>query len=291
MNKVGTAGTRRQAQTNIKIIGIKTHQPVAKWACKTDSVCWILLMSAFWASPAPKIANKINAPTKAGNVDHIKLRIWSNKSASTTAAERLVDSESGEHLSPKTAPEMIAPATNAGLMPIVIPIPKNAIPTVDITVNADPTAVPTNAQTTKTEGMNQFTLIILKPTSINVGMMPAAIQTLINAPTRIKMKIGIIPVSIPDLIPSLIACQLNPRILAQIVNNPNTKSTGVWGDNPHLITPVPKIANMTIKTKLASRVFTFCILFLLNLANKKSRLYLKYNWDELTVVPPKLDPP
>ncbi len=34
----------------------------------------------------------------------------------------------GDILSPKTAPETIAPTTSAGFRPSVVPIPKNAIP-------------------------------------------------------------------------------------------------------------------------------------------------------------------
>ncbi|BDQ59635.1 hypothetical protein EfsSVR2331_37600 [Enterococcus faecalis] len=109
----------------------------------------------------------------AGTVDHIKFFICLNKSASTIAAAKFVDSDKGDILSPKTEPETIAPTTKAGFNPKVLPIPKKAIPIVDITVKALPTALPTIAQTIKTDGTNHLTLIILKPKTIIVGIIPA----------------------------------------------------------------------------------------------------------------------
>lgn len=70
------------------------------------------------------------------------------------ADARLVESESGDVLSPKIAPEMMAPATKAGLKPIVVPIPKSAIPIVEMMVKALPMDVPIIAQTRNTEGTN-----------------------------------------------------------------------------------------------------------------------------------------
>ena len=90
----------------------------------------------------------------AGTVDHIICLICLNRSASTIAAAKLVDSDRGDILSPKTAPDTIAPTTKAGFSPNVVPMPKKAMPIVDITVKALPTALPTIAQTTNTDGTN-----------------------------------------------------------------------------------------------------------------------------------------
>ena len=96
----------------------------------------------------------------------------------------------------------MAPTTRAGFSPSVVPIPKNAIPIVDITVKALPTALPTIAQTTNTEGTNHWTLINLNPMTMRVGIIPACIHTAINEPTKIKIKIGMIPGLMPLMIPS-----------------------------------------------------------------------------------------
>ena len=145
---------------------------------------------------------RIKETTKAGIVVHIIFLMCLNKSDSPIAAAKFVESDKGDILSPKIAPEMIAPATNAGLTPIVIPIPNNAIPTVEIKVNALPIDSPIIAQTTKTDGTKNLTLIKLKPQIIKVGIIPAAIQVAINDPIRIKIKMGINPVLIPSLIPA-----------------------------------------------------------------------------------------
>lgn len=135
-------------------------------------------------------------------MDHIKFLICANNSDSAMAEAKFVESDSGDVLSPKIAPEMIAPATNAGLKPIVVPIPNRAIPIVEMIVNALPMEVPMMAQTRKTDGTNHCAEIKWKPKTIMDGIIPAAIQTLIKAPISKKIKMGIIPVLIPSIMPS-----------------------------------------------------------------------------------------
>ena len=71
----------------------------------------------------------------------------------------MVESESGDILSPKTAPEIMAPAVKAGLTPKVDPIPNRAIPTVETVVKPEPMASPTSEQTMKTDGTKKRALI------------------------------------------------------------------------------------------------------------------------------------
>lgn len=85
--------------------------------------------------------------------------IWANNSLSATADDKLVESDNGDILSPKTAPEMIAPATKARLAFMLAPIPKRAIPTVEIVVKPLPIATPTMAQAIKTDGTKKLPLI------------------------------------------------------------------------------------------------------------------------------------
>lgn len=114
----------------------------------------------------------------------------------------MVESDKGDILSPKIAPDKIAPATKAGSKPIVMPIPKIAIPTVEIVVQPLPIDNPTNEQTIKAEGTKNLTLKLLKPMTIKDGMIPALIQTAIKVPINKKIKIGLIAVVIPSVIPS-----------------------------------------------------------------------------------------
>ena len=56
-------------------------------------------------------------------------------------------SERGDILSPKYAPEIIAPATIPGFKPRAVPIPIKAIPTVAAVVHEEPVAIETMAHT------------------------------------------------------------------------------------------------------------------------------------------------
>ena len=135
-NKVGIAGIFFQAQININKIGRSAHQEIEKLWFKVAIVLLILVKSM--CPLLPKIVNKIREPKKAGIVDHIIFLMWANNSLSATALDRLVESESGDILSPNTAPETIAPAIKARFWPIDAPIPKKAIPIVEIVVKPEP---------------------------------------------------------------------------------------------------------------------------------------------------------
>ena len=62
------------------------------------------------ARPMP--ANRISATAKLGAVVRTMWRMWANSSEPATAGARLVVSESGDILSPKYAPETMAPAAS-----------------------------------------------------------------------------------------------------------------------------------------------------------------------------------
>lgn len=76
----------------------------------------------------------------------------------TTAGAKFVVSDSGDILSPKQAPQMTAPAANAGETPVVAAIPIKATPTVltvvnELPVNIDTTMVTYNALTANKCGL------------------------------------------------------------------------------------------------------------------------------------------
>ena len=102
----------------------------------------------------PSIANKPNEMSPAGSVLHKICLMCVKRSVSTTAEAKLLVSDNGDNLSPKIPPLIIAPATKAGFRFMVTPMSKKAIPTVDVTVKALPTAAPTRVQTIKTDGKN-----------------------------------------------------------------------------------------------------------------------------------------
>ena len=64
---------------------------------------------------------------------------------SPTDDARTVVSESGEILSPKYAPEIIAPAVQPADYPCAVPMPRSAIPTVATVVHELPVMSDTNA--------------------------------------------------------------------------------------------------------------------------------------------------
>lgn len=159
-----------------------------------------VISGALLACPSAKKPTK--EIKKAGIVVHIIFLMWAKSSEPATAEAKLVESDKGDILSPKIAPDKIAPATKAGSKPIVIPIPKIAIPTVEIVVKPLPIDNPTNEQTIKADGTKNLTLKLLKPKTIKAGMIPALIQTAIKVPINKKIKIGMIAVVIPSVIPS-----------------------------------------------------------------------------------------
>ena len=152
IKRVGIAGMCRQAQINIRAIGKSAHQLMVKCWVKT-AVVRAILPASIWEPALPSSQKRISETTNEGMVDHIMFLMWAKRSLPAIADARLVESERGDILSPKTAPEMIAPAIRAGLMFIATPIPKRAIPIVEIVVKPLPIDRPTSEQTTNVEGI------------------------------------------------------------------------------------------------------------------------------------------
>ena len=249
--RVGIAGSFRHAQTNIRMIGKAAHHETLKFLVSTADA---LAMAAMEVPSLvkPRKAKIISERTNAGIVVHIIFLMWAKRSEPATAEAKLVESESGDILSPKTAPEMIAPAVNAGLTPNVAPIPKRARPTVETVVKPLPMAKPTSEQTMKTDGTKNLALIKWKPSTISEGIIPALIQTAIKLPMSRKMKIGTMAVEIPSVMPSVISFHETLRKASQPINKPMTVKTGTWGDRPKPITPTPKMTNIIIKIAIDS---------------------------------------
>ena len=86
-----------------------------------------------------------------------------NKSTLHDDDARTVVSDRGDTLSPKYAPEMIAPAIHPSLYPITLPIPWNAMPIVAIVVHELPDRTDITAHTPHAMRRNIRGFIISKP--------------------------------------------------------------------------------------------------------------------------------
>ena len=120
------------------------------------------------AAPIPSEVNPTKAYTPratsiAGAVVMVRKRICLNRSTPVDEEARTVVSLSGETLSPKYAPEMIAPAIQPGLYPITVPIPMNATPMVAIVVQEVPVTTDTTAHTIHATGRNTWASSISSP--------------------------------------------------------------------------------------------------------------------------------
>ena len=74
-----------------------------------------------------------------------------------------VVSDSGEILSPKYAPEMMAPAITPSENPSALPMPISATPIVAMVVHELPTITDTSAQITHADSRNSFGEMIFSP--------------------------------------------------------------------------------------------------------------------------------
>ena len=74
--------------------------------------------------------------------------IWSNKLLPAIAGARFVVSDNGDILSPKYAPDIIAPAIIVFGIPKALPIPSSAIPIVPTVVHDEPVEIETIEQIT-----------------------------------------------------------------------------------------------------------------------------------------------
>ena len=96
-----------------------SENPGASWA-----------VSVVAAPPNPTTRNTTNAMPMLGPVVYAMYRMWVMRSVPATAGARLVVSLSGDILSPKYAPLMMAPATQPSDNPSACPMPTKAMPTV-----------------------------------------------------------------------------------------------------------------------------------------------------------------
>ena len=190
----GMAGTLYQAVTTSKPNGTSAHHVGCSKGNKA-AIFWVACASARY--PALKTTLTINVTPQAGTVVHIKFLMWAKRSVPEMALAKFVDSDKGELLSPKIAPDKTIPATIAGFIPINVPTPINETPTVDKVVKALPIKAPTSEVVTNAVGKKNAGVKILKPAQIIVGITPVASHSAIKAPISKKRNNGVSPDSIP----------------------------------------------------------------------------------------------
>ena len=95
---------------------------------------------------SPIIKKMISVMINDGIVVYVMYLMCVNKSVPEDTGARFVVSERGDILSPKYAPEIIAPAINPIGKPRAFPIPNNAIPIVAIVLHELPVAKDTIAE-------------------------------------------------------------------------------------------------------------------------------------------------
>src|SRR5699024_3753524 len=110
-----------------------------------------------------KKPNKMKDIKKAGIVVHVIFLICANKSTFNIEHAMFVVSESGDILSPKKAPETIAPAVIGSDTSIGLDIPIQPTSMVHTFVKELPTLIPTIADTRNTIAKKNFGVTILNP--------------------------------------------------------------------------------------------------------------------------------
>ena len=105
-------------------------------------------------------------------------------SVPATAGERLVVSESGDILSPKNAPEQIAPTVQCIGTPSASPMPTMARPTVPTVPQEVPVASETTVVKIQVAGRNTVGFKIDSPYTSTVCTVPAAMEAAIIMPTQ-----------------------------------------------------------------------------------------------------------
>lgn len=86
-----------------------------------------------------------------------------NSGVSVTDEARMVVSESGDTLSPKYAPDTMAPAIQPSSNPCALPMPIRAMPMVAIVVHELPVMTDTTAQIAQHDTRKNFGWIICTP--------------------------------------------------------------------------------------------------------------------------------
>ena len=89
--------------------------------------------------------------------------MWVKSGTPTLLDASVVVSESGDTLSPKYAPEIIAPATHPSAKPCARPMPISAMPMVAMVVHDDPVITLTRAQMRQLEARNTLGCMMCRP--------------------------------------------------------------------------------------------------------------------------------
>ena len=145
IKKMMTTGERNRPTWMLKASNTATPNSSAK-AVDTPS--------AAAAPPNPAIKKTVSAIKRLGTVVRVMYRMWLNRSEPPTTAAMFVVSLNGDILSPKYAPEMMAPAIHPSLSPEAVPMPTRATPTVPTVPHELPVASESKPQITHAANKN-----------------------------------------------------------------------------------------------------------------------------------------
>ena len=140
--KIAVNGGNLNAAITTTTTSGRNSQRLMLNALRMPSIFALASKSPGWPS-MKKIASEMAMATD--DVSSVSRRCWYRSTPDATAA-RLAESESGEHVSPKYAPEMIAPAAMAGFNPMFAAIPMKPMPIVPTTVHELPMLIATMAE-------------------------------------------------------------------------------------------------------------------------------------------------
>ena len=111
----------------------------------------------------PAMRNVTSARPMAGMAVSMRYRIWSKRSTPQALDATTVVSLSGDTLSPKYAPDIMAPATHPGWKPMTVPMPMNATPMVAMVLQELPVSTDMTAQTAHVVTRKKVGLSIRRP--------------------------------------------------------------------------------------------------------------------------------
>ena len=161
MNSTASDGRRKAMSAPVATGTSSVHGDTWK-ACESPSENVCTSTAEASTRKKPETRKMISVSVIEGIVVKSMYLMWTNRSVPVEELARIVVSLKGESLSPKYAPEMIAPALHGAGTPSAVPIPKSATPIVatvvhDVPVSRDTMAQMMQAHTRKRCGFMIFT--------------------------------------------------------------------------------------------------------------------------------------
>lgn len=208
--------TRRSAKNKIEIAGSARNHLSLK-NCPKTSVTLEISFSAPVKKPKRRYSSR--ADTVASHPVRIIPRMLSYKFVFVISAIKSAEVETGEHLSPKYAPERIAPPQIAGDTPMALPTLMQMTPMVAAVPIDVPVRTETSAQRENVAGRNSSGVRASEAKVTIYAMVPDARQSAVRTPTRSMTTAMFVTDDTPE--PAILSnfTMLNPRRKPCNINN------------------------------------------------------------------------